>query len=222
MTTINGPSDAPSLFFSNEKDLQRHVYLIEDHADLRVGLTSLLEIAGYKVYPFISAVEFLHLSPTLETPAVLVTDMRMPDMDGGELQAAVIERFRALPIIFISGESTVEQSVKAMKQGALDFLTKPFTQSDLLQAISTGIDADIQLNQKLDELKEIDRVLSKLCPRERHTFDLLALGLGNAELVREMGISTATVKQYKSQVFDKLGVTSLSELISMAKALKVQ
>ena len=123
MTTINGPSDAPSLFFSNEKDLQRHVYLIEDHADLRVALTSLLEIAGYKVYPFISAVEFLHLSPTLETPAVLVTDMRMPDMDGGELQAAVIERFRALPIIFISGESTVEQSVKAMKQGALDFLT---------------------------------------------------------------------------------------------------
>ncbi|MDH6303340.1 FixJ family two-component response regulator, partial [Polynucleobacter sphagniphilus] len=115
-------------------DVLKHVFLIEDDASMRATLTSLLEFLGYRVYPFASAIEFLKI-PLHVAPAVVITDMRMPDMTGVELQAELIKRGREVPIIFISAESTVAQSITAMKQGAIEFLVKPFERDALLDAV---------------------------------------------------------------------------------------
>lgn len=191
-----------------------HVYLIEDHDDLRMGLIKILQNFGFVVHAFPKAIDFLnaHLN---HSPAVIITDMRMPQMSGVELQATLLERGIKIPIIFISGESSVEQSVTAMKQGAFEFLIKPFPQKRLLAAVSRGIEIALDNRHAAFLAEALENWLRVLSPREIQVFWLLTKGYSNTEIMADLGISLATAKQYKTQVMQKMGAHSISEMIEL-------
>jgi FixJ family two-component response regulator len=203
-------------FAKGHSPAPNHVYLIEDHGDLRIGLIKMLEKSDFMVHPFSNPIDFLN-SKIDASPAVLITDMRMPKMNGIELQATLLELGKTMPTIFISGESTVAQSVTAMKQGAFEFLTKPFTQKSLLAAVRRGIEIDIEARKSRDLARHREGLLATLSARELEVFWLLSKGLNNNEIVRILGISLPTTKQYKSQVLRKLGVSAISELIKISR-----
>lgn len=198
-----------------------HVYLIEDHDDLRIGLVKMLQNFGFVVHSFSKAIEFLDASLN-DSPAVIITDMRMPEMSGVELQATLLGQGRKTPILFISGESTVEQSVKAMKQGAFEFLIKPFSQNALLEAVRRGIEMDLVNKASAYAVASLDNRLNALSPREREVFWLLTKGYNNKQLVNELGVSLATAKQYKGQVIQKMGVRSISEMVEFTQLTPVR
>ena len=185
------------------------IYLIEDDASQRDSIESLLVYKGYIVKSYSAANNFLKNVP-FERPAIVISDIRMPDISGVELYQALIEKNINIPIIFISGEASIQQSVDAMKQGAIEFLVKPFEIDELINAITKAIHI---------ELKEINLnlLIENLSPREREVYKLLLKGHNNQELIDKLHLSLPTVKQYKSEVMRKLNVKSLSKLIELAK-----
>jgi FixJ family two-component response regulator len=203
---------------TNIKHSQKHVFLIEDHDELRDDLTRVLEFVGYVVHPFPDPIQFLEYDKQL-APAVVVSDMRMPHMTGVELQERLKELGRAIPMVIISGESTDQQIVAAMKNGALDFLLKPFARESLLAAVAKGIEIDSTLMQNVIRISEFNEKLKILSPRERQVFQLLSQGLSNKELMESLKISLPTVKQYKSEVMYKLRLRSLAELIALDRSI---
>jgi FixJ family two-component response regulator len=203
---------------TNIKHSQKHVFLIEDHDELRDDLTRVLEFVGYVVHPFPDPIQFLGCDKHL-APAVVVSDMRMPHMTGVELQERLKELGRAIPMVIISGESTDQQIVAAMKNGALDFLLKPFARESLLAAVAKGIEIDSTVMQNMIRISEFNEKLKILSPRERQVFQLLSQGLSNKELMESLKISLPTVKQYKSEVMYKLRLRSLAELIALDRSI---
>lgn len=192
----------------------RYVFLIEDDESMRYAIRDMLQIIGYRVTVFSSAAQFLEYS-IVEAPAVVVTDMVMPHITGVELQAELIKKGRNIPIIFISGESTVAQSITAMKQGALEFLIKPFEREELLAAIVRGLDQDSKNMQSYVQKAAFEESLKALSPREREVFELLGLGFNNAQIQDKLQISLPTAKQYKSEVMRKLNLRSLAQLLNL-------
>lgn len=184
------------------------IYLIEDDASQRDSIESLLVYKGYIVKSYSAANNFLKNVP-FERPAIVISDIRLPDISGVELYQALIEKNINIPIIFISGEASIQQSVDAMKQGAIEFLVKPFEIDELINAITKAIHI---------ELKEINLnlLIENLSPREREVYKLLLKGHNNQELIDKLHLSLPTVKQYKSEVMRKLNVKSLSKLIELA------
>jgi len=207
MSASNSPN-------GNQSSLPGNVFLIEDDSDLRDSICEILRFVGYRVYPYSDPEEFLK-QPSDVIPAVVVTDVRMPSMSGVELQTKLRGEGRTIPFVFISGESTVTQSVVAMKQGALEFLVKPFSRESLLAAVAKAIELDVQQMHDLVRQSEFAQKLAALSPRERQVFGLLAKGYSNTELVNELGVALSTVKEYKSEMMYKLRLRSLSELISL-------
>ena len=195
----------------------KHVFLIEDHDDLRDDLTHILQFVGYVVHAFPDAVSFLDYDKQL-APAVVVSDMRMPHMTGIELQERLKELGRTIPMVIISGESTDQQIIAAMKNGAIDFLLKPFVRESLLAAVAKGIEIDSVAMQNVIRVSEFNEKLKVLSPRERQVFELLSEGFSNKELMESLNISLPTVKQYKSEVMYKLRLRSLAELIALHKS----
>ena len=185
------------------------IYLIEDDASQRDSIESLLVYKGYIVKSYSAANNFLKNVP-FERPAIVISDIRLPDISGVELYQALIEKNINIPIIFISGEASIQQSVDAMKQGAIEFLVKPFEIDELINAITKAIHI---------ELKEINLnlLIENLSHREREVYKLLLKGHNNQELIDKLHLSLPTVKQYKSEVMRKLNVKSLSKLIELAK-----
>ena len=185
------------------------IYLIEDDASQRDSIESLLVYKGYIVKSYSAANNFLKNVP-FERPAIVISDIRLPDISGVELYQALIKKNINIPIIFISGEASIQQSVDAMKQGAIEFLVKPFEIDELINAITKAIHI---------ELKEINLnlLIENLSPREREVYKLLLKGHNNQELIDKLHLSLPTVKQYKSEVMRKLNVKSLSKLIELAK-----
>ena len=185
------------------------IYLIEDDASQRDSIESLLVYKGYIVKSYSAANNFLKKA-NLERPAIVISDIRLPDISGVELHHALIEKNINIPIIFISGEASIQQSIDAMKQGAIEFLVKPFEIDELINAVTKAIRI---------ELKEINLnvLLKNLSPREREVYKLLLKGHNNQELIDKLQLSLPTVKQYKSEVMRKLNVKSLSKLIELAK-----
>ena len=201
-------------FNANIPTEHQHIFVIEDDESMRETLSAILSFLGYQVHLFSNPLEFLKTTIQV-APAIIITDMRMPDMSGVELQAELLKRGRQFPIIFISGESTVPQTISAMKQGAIEFLTKPFEREQLMQAVVRGLKQDaIEMHTHLERMA-IEESLKGLAPRERQVFDLLSVGFNNAEIMARMGISLDTAKQYKSEVMRKLGLRSLSQLIAL-------
>lgn len=185
------------------------IHLIEDDASQRDSIESLLNFKGYITKSYSEANDFLK-NAHFERPAIVISDIRLPDVSGVELHRALIDKNINIPIIFISGEASIQQSIDAMKQGAIEFLVKPFEMDELIDAVKKAI---------LIELKEfnLNLALKNLSPRELEVYKLLIEGSNNQELLDKLHLSLPTVKQYKSEVMRKLNVKSLSKLIELAK-----
>lgn len=195
-----------------------YVFLIEDDVHVRESLATMLRFLNYRVHAYASAQAYLQ-EDLMAGPAVIVCDMRMPGMTGVQLQQHLLARKRMLPMVFISGESTSSQIIQALKQGAVDFLLKPFEREDLLRAIAEGLERDQRAIVQMHKRSVFDAGLQKLSPRERSVFELLSEGANNAEIQQALGIALPTAKQYKSEVMSKLGLKSLSELIRLHRQM---
>jgi FixJ family two-component response regulator len=192
-----------------------HVFLVDDDDALRDGIADLLRVVGYQVYSWSDGAAFLADIPRV-APAVLITDMRMPGLSGVELHAELLRLGRTLPVIYISGESTVAQSIQAMKLGAVEFLIKPFGREELLRAVATSLEKDRQQMQLLIKAARVAQARAQLSPREVQVHELMLKGYNNREIMDSLQISLPTAKQYKAEVMRKLAVRSLSELISLS------
>lgn len=197
------------------------VDVVEDDDSIRESICSLLRFAGYQIRAWSDAESFLQNMPRT-APAVVITDMRMPGMSGVQMHNVLLERGRSMPVIYVSGETTVPETISAMKLGAIDFLVKPFTREALLKAVAAAMEKDRNQMRQMIEQARFDAALDHLAPREKEVLELLIKGYSNAEIMEAMHISLPTAKQYKSQVMRKLGVRSLSELMKLSASLRSQ
>lgn len=200
--------------------INEYVYLVEDDAALRQSIKDLLGFVGYHVRDWPNAERFLEESP-LDSPAVLITDVRMDAISGVDLHAKLLEQGRSLPVIYISGETTVQESIQAMKQGAHEFLLKPFGREDLLHAVAKGMQRDRQNILNVSKQARFNEARKALNERECKLHDLLLKGYNNQEIMDAMAIALPTAKQYKSEVMRKLGVRTLAQLIEMSEQVNM-
>jgi len=197
-------------------NIKGHVYLVDDDLEIRIHLGDLLRQSGYSVADYGSATDFLTLAHRI-SPAVLVLDMRMPVMTGLDLQKALTAQAWNLPIIFMSGESHSQEIIDAMKTGAIDFLWKPFSHSQLLHAVEKGLASDLNSRQKETRLSKVESLYQTLSSREKLIFSLMLLGHGNKRIAAITDLMADTVKKYRAQVMVKMEVDSLAELLSFCK-----
>jgi two-component system response regulator TtrR len=192
--------------------MKQHIFLVEDDDSLRESIETLLRFSGYFVQSFSNPAALLATSIQV-APAIVLSDMRMPGMSGIELQKALLDRGRNIPFVFISAESTLSQGITAMKQGAVDFLIKPFEREELLAVVIKAMERDMRQIQAFIQQNKQAQALDRLSRREKETYALLVQGYGNQQIMDAMGIGLYTVKQYKAEVMRKLGAQSLAELI---------
>jgi two-component system response regulator FixJ len=207
----------PDSKVQSSQNHSKHIFLIDDDESMRTVLKGMLEFLGFQVHVYVSAIEFLKVSMRA-APAVIITDMQMPDMTGVELQAELLKRGRQIPIIFISGESTLQETISAMKQGAIEFLLKPFERDQLLSAVARGLELDAAYMRSYLDQAALEEGLKALSRREREVFELLAIGFNNSQIQEKLQISLPTAKQYKAEVMRKLNLNSLAHLIALKKA----
>ena len=192
------------------------VFVVDDDEAVRKAVSRLLRSAGIAAAVFASPSEFLaQYNP--DTPGCLVLDMAMPDLDGLQLQTALNEKGCILPIIFLTGHGDVSKSVRAMKQGAFDFLSKPVKDKDLLAAIRAAIERDTVARREQAKLSEIRARLDTLTPREREVLEHVVSGKLNKQIAGDMGITEATVKMHRARVMDKMKVQSVAELARLTE-----
>jgi len=189
-----------------------HIYLIDDDESMRTSLARMLGEVGYQVQEYASATDFLEKSLPL-APAVILLDMQMPDITGLELQKELLSLGRKTPIVFISGQSHPHQIVQALKNGAIDFLFKPFNLEELLQAINEALKFDQRQLKSLTKEVETKKNYALLTPREKEVSALLVKGFLNKEIAQQLGISKATIKVHKARVIEKMQVTSMQDLV---------
>ncbi len=194
----------------------QHIFIIDDNASMTKLLKIMLTQMGYLTYGYSNAIDFLNAIPDV-TPSILITDMNMSQMTGIELQVELGRLERTMPVIFISGEATVPQSIAALKQGAVDFLLKPINKQQLKAAVESAFEVEVQKRLCASNKASFASRLKILSPRERETYELLILGYNNTEILEALHISLPTTKQYKTAVMRKLQVNSLAELINLQK-----
>jgi len=197
------------------------VYVVDDDPSVRTALERLLRSAGHDVTTFASALEFLDFART-DAPGCLLLDLKMPEVDGLELQDRLIKSGRAIPIIFITGHGTVPSSVQALKAGAMDFLEKPFKDQELLDAVSSGIEKARKLKQEQKEMKSLRVRFNRLTPREREVFRLVVSGMLNKQVAYDLGITEKTVKVHRAQVMQKMHAQTLADLVRFAEKLGIR
>jgi FixJ family two-component response regulator len=196
------------------------VFVVDDDASVRKSLSRLIAGAGYTVQAFASPREFLARVPA-GGPSCVVLDVRMPDVTGLDLQQTLVGAGHEIPIIFITGHGDIPMSVKAMKAGAVDFLTKPFAGRDLLDAIRRAVakdTRDLGAEARTDEIKE--RV-KRLTPRESEVFALVVTGMLNKQIASKLGIGEKTVKVHRARVMEKMRAGSVAELVRLADAAAI-
>ena len=195
------------------------VFVVDDDHRVREALSSLISSVGLRVAVFGSAAEFLEYEKP-DAPACLVLDLQLPGSTGLELQQQVVGG-EAPPIVFISGHGDVPSSVRAMKAGAIEFLSKPFDEQELLQAIHAAIDQDRIARQKRSELAELQRHHDLLTPREREVLPFVVAGFANKQTAADLGTSEITIGVHRGQIMRKMGAKSLAELVRMADKLGI-
>ena len=199
-----------------EEDL-RLVHLVDDEAAIRRSAGFMLKTSGFQVRTYESGLELLKVSGELD-PGCILLDIRMPGMDGLEVQQALKEKGVALPVIIMTGHGDVSLAVKAMKAGAIDFIEKPFEKAALLAAIEQAIGRLRQTDLGRQQASDAVVRLKALTPREREVLDGLAQGLPNKSIAYDLGISPRTVEIHRANLMSKLGVRSLSEALRIAFA----
>jgi FixJ family two-component response regulator len=193
--------------------------LVDDDPRVREALCSLISSVGLRVEAFGSAAEFLAFEKS-DAPSCLVLDLELPDVSGLELQRELAGG-EAPPIIFITGHGDVPSSVRAMKAGAIEFLSKPFDENELLQAIGAALALDRTALQNRSELAELQKSYSLLTPREREVLPFVVAGFANKETAGELGTSEITIGVHRGQIMRKMGARSLAALVRMADKLGV-
>ena len=196
------------------------VYVVEDDSSVREALASLIRSAGWNVEVFVSAHEFL-ARPQAETPSCLVLDVGLPGLSGLDLQVRMAELHRNIPIVFITGHGDIPMSVRAMKAGAVEFLTKPFLDRDLLDGIQLAINRDRAARSEKEELRELRECYASLTPREREVLELVVSGRLNKQAAAELGISEITIKVHRGRGMAKMRATSLPDLVKRVERLKL-
>jgi FixJ family two-component response regulator len=194
------------------------VFVVDDDAPMRESLRNLVRSVGLRAELFSSAQEFLG-SKHPDVPSCLVLDVRLPGLSGLDLQRRTTEAGIEIPIIFITGYGDIPMTVGAMKAGAVEFLTKPFRDQDLLDAIQQALERDRKARDQRTALEELRSRFASLTPREREVMVRVVAGLLNKQIGAELGTSETTVKIHRHQVMEKMGAASLPELVRMADRL---
>jgi FixJ family two-component response regulator len=197
------------------------VYVVDDDPSLRKALERLLRSAGHDAKTFGSALEFLDFSHP-DAPGCLILDIKMPKLSGLELQERLAAKGISFPIVFITGHGTVPTSVRAFKAGAMDFLQKPFKDSELLDAVCRGIEKHRRLRQEQNEIKGLRARLDTLTPREREVFTLVVSGMLNKQVAFELGTAEKTIKVHRARIMEKMGARSFADLVRFAEKLGIR
>ena len=196
------------------------VFIIDDDHGMRQAVQDLVESVGLRAESFATGQEFLCRQPTSE-PSCLVLDVRLPQMSGLDFQHQLTENGIQIPIIFITAHGDVPMSVRALKSGAVDFLTKPFRDQELLDAIQHALQRDRAAREQQTEVRDLDGRYRSLTNREREVFGFVVSGLLNKQIASEIGASEATVKIHRGNLMQKMQAGSLIELVRMADKLKL-
>ena len=197
------------------------IVVVDDDKDFRNSLGDLFNSVGFKVKLFGSAAELLEGKLLPDVVSCLVLDVRLPGLGGLDFQTELSKVNAFIPIIFMSGHGDIPMSVKAMKAGAVDFLTKPFRDQDMLDAVTIALERDRTRRKAEHLLTDLKSRLERLSPREREVLALVTTGLKNKQIAFQLNIAVITVKAHRGQVMQKMGARSLAELVKMAEALGI-
>jgi len=195
------------------------VHVIDDDASYRTAVERRLKLAGYDVKTYSSAQQLLDCLPDADTPGCILLDVQMPGLSGLELQSRMTERGSILPIVFVTGHADTPTTVRAIKAGAEDFLAKPASSEDLIDAIERALARCDSIRHHQNELGFLRQLVASLTPRERQVFNLITRGKINKQIAHELGTTERTIKAHRHQVMEKMQVASLAELVLNAERL---
>jgi len=196
------------------------IAIVDDDRSVRRGLERLIRSAGWKAETFASAQEFL-ARPGAEAPSCLVLDLQLPGLSGLDLQKRMAEVGLEIPIVFLTGHGSIPASVQAMKAGAIEFLTKPVDEQDLLNAIQEAVERDRRVRQQHAEMHELERRYESLSAREQEVMQQVVCGLLNKQIASELNITEFTVKFHRGHIMRKMRADSLADLVRMAENLGI-
>ena len=197
------------------------MHIVDDDPGVRKALALLMRSAGLQAQPYESAQDFLDRYEPGQ-PGCMILDIRMPGMSGLELQQELVARHDPIPIIILTGHGDIPMAVRAIKAGALDFIEKPFQNGTLLSLVETGLKRDRTARAEYSRLRDIDRRLARLTPREREVMEHLIHGELSKVAAAELGISPRTVEIHRARILKKLGVRSIAEIVRMTLQVKSQ
>ena len=214
---MTGRSAPPRSTTSAEEAI---VFIVDDDASVREALSNLFRSVGLQVETFGSAHEFLQCKLP-NAPSCLILDIRLPRLSGLDFQAELAKADIRIPIIFMTGHGDIPMTVRAMKAGAVDFLTKPFRDQDMLDAVTAAIERDRNSRDEAKALSDLQALFATLTPRERQVMNLVTAGLMNKQIAAEIGLAEITVKIHRGHIMRKMGAKSLPDLVRMAELLGI-